>query len=240
MEPVTPVHSKRAAADKTASPQPRKRPRAAIPGTAATLRSAVFSEDGRYRYRLDRMWSPAAVDGDEDASRPHAIARHGECNVLLIVGLNPSTADGSCDDPTIRRCLDFAKRWGHTSMAVVNLFAFRSTAPRGLRAADDPVGPANDAAILEAASRASRILCAWGAGSGGTLAMANGRATEVLALLAACGYAPRLCCLKVLQRGQPQHPLYVRKDRLPVPFGVPAAAPPEMASNGENGSARSL
>jgi hypothetical protein len=70
---------------------------------------------------------------------------------LCWVLLNPSTADDRRDDPTIRRCLGFARSLGYGGIHVVNLFAFRATCPRQLRAADDPVGPDNDGFILRAA-----------------------------------------------------------------------------------------
>ena len=89
-------------------------------------RSANFSRCRRYRYALWRRWAP----GDD----------YG-----LLVGLNPSTADHRRDDPTIRRCIGFARDWGYSGLCVANLFAFRATYPRDLFAADDPVGPRNDA-----------------------------------------------------------------------------------------------
>ncbi len=85
---------------------------------------AVLSADGVYRYRLWRTW---------DASKP----------TLAFLMLNPSTADATEDDPTIRRCLGFAKEWGYGSLVVVNLFALRSPNPDALRENDDPVGPEN-------------------------------------------------------------------------------------------------
>jgi hypothetical protein len=77
--------------------------------------------------------------------------------------LNPSTADASVDDPTIRRCTGFSEAWGFDSLTVVNLFAFRSPHPEDLAKVDDPVGPVNDLAIREAVFGASRVVVAWGA-----------------------------------------------------------------------------
>lgn len=133
-----------------------------------------------YRYTLRRSW---------DTQLP----------VVLFVGLNPSTADETHDDPTIRRCMGFARRWGYGGLIVVNLFAFRATNPRALRGANDPVGPENDAWILRGQAEAERVVTAWG--NGGTF---RGRAEEVL---------PRLrepYALGINQSGQPVHPLYVR------------------------------
>jgi hypothetical protein len=88
--------------------------------------SAVFSTCRRYRYVLRRIW---------DRSTPPA----------MFVGLNPSTADEVKDDPTVRRCIGYAKRWGFGGLIMTNIFAFRSTDPNALVELDDPVGPRNDA-----------------------------------------------------------------------------------------------
>ena len=136
---------------------------------------------------------------------------------MLFIGLNPSTADGERDDPTMRRCMDFARRWGHQSLRVVNLFAFRSPQPKALREADDPVGnPADDEHILEAARKCERILCGWGNWDRGGIV--KKRAQSVLQLLEADGHHSKLCCLHVLKQGQPQHPLYVRADQVPLTY----------------------
>src|SRR5205823_6070189 len=78
----------------------------------------------------------------------------------------PSTADEWDDDPTARRCIGFAQNWGFGALALVNLFAYRSTEPAGLLQAEDPVGPANDTHILASARTATRIVLAWGAKGG--------------------------------------------------------------------------
>src|SRR5881396_744410 len=111
---------------------------------ATVIGGATFSRDRRYRYRLWRRW---------DRSRA----------VVAFVMLNPSTADAMHDDPTIRRCIGFARNWGFGGVDVVNLFALRATDPRALRRAHDPVGPANDRHIASAGSRASLVILAWGA-----------------------------------------------------------------------------
>ncbi len=106
---------------------------------------ATFSECGRYRYRLWRGWG-----NPEDR--------------CVFVGVNPSTADDTTDDPTIRKCVGFARRWGYGALDMVNLFAWRDTDQRGLLHADDPVGEENDCRILQAFDGASRIVLAWGSG----------------------------------------------------------------------------
>jgi len=113
----------------------------------ATIPSwADLSPDGFYRYSLGRRWTP------------------GE-KLLVVIGLNPSTADATQDDPTIRRCVGFAKRWGFGGLLMLNLFAYRATDPEELRGAIarglDPVGPLNDAKLL-GFTDGCPALVAWG------------------------------------------------------------------------------
>jgi hypothetical protein len=124
---------------------------------------AHYSSCGRYRYSLWRAWD-------------------GGAGTILWIMLNPSRADHlGNNDPTIERCERRSVAWGFGRMEVVNLFALSSPYPRALREADDPVGPLNDAGILEGAERAGMILCAWGAH--GAL---KGRSEAVRGLLASC------------------------------------------------------
>jgi len=118
--------------------------------------------------------------------------------------LNPSTADRQRDDPTIRRGIGFAARWGFGAVAVGNLFAFRTASPRVLRQASHPVGRANDRWLLRLAAQSSRVIAAWG--NEGVLL---GRDAQVRRLLAP------LDTLGLTQRGQPRHPLYLRRGVLP-------------------------
>jgi hypothetical protein len=141
--------------------------------------SAEFSTCGRYRYSLTRIWNP---------NRPH----------VVFIGLNPSTADGTTDDPTIRRCLQFARDWRFGGLIVVNVFAYRSTDPRSLRCVEDPVGPRNDAMICEYCQSAGRVVLAWG-----TYGRLHGRDEQVLP------FVQRPFCLGVTQGGSPRHPLYL-------------------------------
>ncbi len=145
------------------------------------LKTATLSDCGMYRYRLGRTWDP---------SEP------GVCFVML----NPSTADASIDDPTIRRCIGFARRFGAGWLSVVNLFAFRATDPRALLNAAYPIGPDNDRYIVEAADDCAMVVCAWGAHGA-----IGGRADAVRDLL-----APRVMyALGTTKDGHPRHPLYV-------------------------------
>jgi len=109
--------------------------------------SAVFSEDRRHRYTLAR------IVRDTDPERD---------STVLFVCLNPSTADEVRDDPTVRRCVGYAKRWGFSRLVVCNIFALRSTDPRTLYGHPDPIGPDNDRHLLGEALRADRVVAAWG------------------------------------------------------------------------------
>jgi hypothetical protein len=134
---------------------------------------------------------------------------------LNFVMLNPSTADAVRNDPTVTRCIGFARRWGFRRLLVTNLFALRSPVPRALRAAGDPVGPENDAYILRAARRADRVLCAWG-----THGPLRNREAEVLALLRDVP----LEHLGLTRSGQPRHPLYLPATTAPRAFRPPRTA----------------
>lgn len=123
---------------------------------------------------------------------------------VLFVMLNPSTADERVDDPTIRRCVGFARQWGFRHLRVVNLFAARSTDPDALRDMEDPVGPQNDEVLARELARADRVVAAWGVH--GSL---HGRDRVVLEL----GARGDWWCLGVTKHGYPRHPLYVRADQ---------------------------
>lgn len=123
--------------------------------------------------------------------------------------LNPSTADASRDDPTIRRCLAFSKAWGFGAMTVVNIFALRATDPARLARASDPVGPDNDQAILEGVDSAAMSVAAWGVHAG-----LRHRGAEVLDLLA----DRPVHCLGTTQDGSPRHPLYMARSSRARPY----------------------
>ena len=151
-------------------------------------RRAAFSRCGAYRYALWREW---------DDRGP----------TVLFIALNPSTADHRRDDPTIRRCIRFARDWGFGRLVVANLFAYRTPEPALLRIAESPVGPRNDRWLARLAADASLVLAAWG-----THGDYLGRADRVRSRLQA------LHCLGTTKGGLPRHPLYVRHDVCPVPF----------------------
>jgi hypothetical protein len=159
-------------------------------GDAASV--AVYSDCERYRYLLTRVWDPAGEKA-------------------LFVMLNPSTATEVQNDPTVERCERRARALGFGAFRVTNIFAWRATDPKHMRAALDPVGPENDAAIRDSAGWADRIICAWGA-HGAHL----DRGAAVERLLRATG-AP-LFHLGLTQAGHPRHPLYVGYARQPEPW----------------------
>ena len=153
-------------------------------------KDAVISECGLYRYRLTRQWSDGAL--------------------MTFVMLNPSTADADVDDPTIRRCMSFARREKAAGICVVNLFAFRATLPSNLAKARDPFGPENSK-FVEESVRARGAVCAWGAHD---MADDPGRALGRWA----CYKGIKLFCLGRNKSGAPKHPLYVRGDQPLVPY----------------------
>lgn len=159
------------------------------------LGTATFDPTRRYRYRLSRIWDPD----------------RGRVNFLM---LNPSTADAFTLDPTVRRCVGFARTWGYGALEVTNVFALRSTDPAGLRQVTDPIGPGNDNAILAAAQAADLVVAAWG-----VHATHLGRDTQVRSLLTAAGVD--LHHLRLTKDGHPGHPLYVPGATTPTRW-VPA------------------
>jgi hypothetical protein len=147
---------------------------------------AKFSDCRQYRYALWRIW---------DESKPYA----------MFIGLNPSTADETEDDPTIKRCINFAKEWGYGGLCMANLFAYRATDPSNMFAAQNPIGPQNDFWLENLTKEAGIIVAAWG-NDGSHL----GRSKAVLALI------PNLHCLKVNKSGEPAHPLYQPGTATPI------------------------
>ncbi len=149
---------------------------------------AMISPCGTYRYRLERFWGPE-----------HA---------LPFVMLNPSTADADIDDPTIRRCMGFARREGAGGIIVVNLFAFRATDPKNLPDGAARVGPENEFYLHAVADWAKRagvpLVCAWGAHpeANAHFSVERWRCMGVT-----------LKCLGKTSKGHPRHPLYVKGDQ---------------------------
>lgn len=146
--------------------------------------SAVISPCQRYRYRLGREWLT------------------GKGGVLFVM-LNPSTADAEKDDPTIRRCIGFAQRWGFQRLTVGNLFAWRATNPSDLLVADDPVGVENDYHLAEMSQEADAVIVAWGVPGA-----YRDRGPYVLRRV----LAGKIEHLGLTKEGHPKHPLYLSND----------------------------
>jgi len=136
---------------------------------------------------------------------------------VLVCGLNPSTADAEGDDPTSRRVTGFARRERATRLTMVNLYAARTTNPKGLKDFDDPVGAANDQVIAEAARGAHLIIAAWGKPPGKA---GEARARKVLELLTAAGDVYRLG--PATKEGHPPHPLYLPASTAATPLQLHA------------------
>lgn len=151
---------------------------------------AKLSDCRNYRFALWRTW---------DDSKPFA----------MIVGLNPSTADEVKDDPTLTRCINFAKSWGYGGVCMTNLFAYRATDPKDMKAQNDPIGAENDIWLNKLANDAGIVVAAWG-NDGSYL----GRSNMVVEML------PNLHYLKMNKSGEPAHPLYLKADLIPVLMGT--------------------
>ena len=144
-------------------------------------RQAVIDETGQYRYALSRTWG----DGD----------------MVTWIMLNPSTADASIDDPTIRRCMGFAAAWGFAGIQVINLYAYRATKPDALKVVTDPIGPDHMRHFVDAVTSGKLIVAAWGA-------CKHASPQHVLPVLV----QQEVKCLGKNSDGSPKHPLYVRGD----------------------------
>lgn len=156
-------------------------------------RAADIDPTWTFRYDLRRQWG------------------EGPFRVVNFVMLNPSTADANDDDPTIRRCINFAKSWDFNGLVVTNLFAYRATDPRELATPDDSIGPENDRYIRRWARDSELVVCAWGVNS-----RVKYRAPEVLYDIRKCGKVPMV--LKHTKDGSPTHPLYLPSYLTPIPL----------------------
>lgn len=157
---------------------------------------AVISQCGNYRYVLTR---------DMNLLSPEKPA-------VLFIMLNPSTADADTDDPTIRRCITFAKQWGYSGLTVANLYAYRATHPGKLLETPDPVGPLNDFHLREQLRTHHDTVLAWG-----NHARLN-RISEFFKIARQVGVS--LWCLGVTQEGHPRHPLYVKSTQALIRWAI--------------------
>jgi hypothetical protein len=152
--------------------------------------TAVYSDCETYRYSLTRVWDP-------------------EGQKVMFVMLNPSTATEVQNDPTIERCERRARALGFGGFRATNIFAIRATDPRVMRAATDPEGPENEAAILNGAAWADQIICAWG-----THGAHREQGPRIEAALRATGRP--LFHLGLSKHGHPKHPLYISYTQQPL------------------------
>lgn len=151
---------------------------------------AVFDRSKRYRYTLWRWWRP--MSSVPVPSR-----------MVAFIGLNPSTADATNNDPTVTRCVNFARHWDYDGMVMLNLFAYRATDPKVMKAQQKPIGASNNQAIRDVSQRAGLVVCCWG-----THGEYRDRGFEVADMLVNL----RLHHLGLTKGGQPKHPLYLKSD----------------------------
>lgn len=150
-------------------------------------KAAILSDDRKYRYVLWRNWDKTK----------------GE---VVFIGLNPSTADETEDDPTIRRCISFATYWGFGGVCMLNLFAYRATQPNEMKNAVDPIGPENDYYLMKYIQNVPLVIACWG----------NHGAYMGRHLF--FEHIPDIVCFGTTKTGQPKHPLYLKSDSVLVPY----------------------
>lgn len=147
------------------------------------IKEAVISQCGNYRYSLTRIW-------DEGLSI---------CNFIM---LNPSTANAQTDDPTIRKVVAYAKKWGFGGIMVTNLFAIRSSNRSRILYTADPIGPENDNYISTTARSYDPVICAWG-----TYGCYKNRSKVVINMLQNVGV--KLYKIELCKNGEPGHLLFL-------------------------------
>ena len=157
-------------------------------------KTALISDCKKYRYKLSRQWN-----------------RDG--SMIMFIMLNPSTADADIDDPTIRRCISFAKSWGAGGFYVGNLFAYRSKTPKDLLSALDPIGEENKNHLNDMLNDSVFAVCAWG-----NFPIIKKLKPETLNFLKNKHVPFR--CIDTSINGTPKHPLYLKGDLKPLIFSV--------------------
>ena len=148
---------------------------------------------GNYRYLLWREWN-------------------NYNKTVSFIMLNPSRADAQTNDPTITRCINFAKLWGYGRLEVVNLFAYRTPHPSLLKQAAEAIGRDNDRYILESVEKSDRVILAWG--NHGLW-----RKQDLYTLDLLKKYT-NLYSLGITKQGCPRHPLYLRSTIKPQIYGT--------------------
>jgi hypothetical protein len=193
----------------------------------AIERRCEFSPCRRWRYTLWREWPslftlPTGHELPQSQCRMTAGLPPYRTDAgppyLMVIGLNPSTADERQDDPTIRRCISFAKRWGFGALCMTNLFAWRDTDPEAMKRVPDPVGPENDQWLSRASEGAGLILAAWG-----THGTRRQRDRDAMDALVSAWH--KLHALKTNTDGTPSHPLYIPANTVPASFTPPQNSP---------------
>lgn len=162
------------------------------------LPKAIFSDDRMYRYILTRTW---------DTTKPY----------IIFVGLNPSTADETEDDNTIKKLVRYSKRWGYGGIIMTNIFAFRATQPKDMKKAEDPIGPDNDRYLCNIISsgQATTVVAMWG--NHGVYKQRGERVKQLLNEMEFKGYI-NLKCFEISKQGQPKHPLFLSETLDPISF----------------------
>lgn len=160
---------------------------------------AIFSPCRQWRYTLYRDFTVGQLFPAPNPRR------------VQFIGLNPSTADEVANDPTVRRCIAYAKDWGFQAMWMTNLFAYRATDPRVMKEQADPVGPDNFVYLCNVARFADMVVCCWGAHGG--LFQQSEHIQRILQ-----GLGVQLHALNFTRAGEPGHPLYLSSRLLPKPY----------------------
>ena len=153
-----------------------------LPGT-------IFSPDRLYRYTLTRVW-------DED--KP----------AVAFIGLNPSTADEVDNDPTIRKCIKYAKDWGYGALVMLNVYAYRSTDWKALKTANDPYGKDNDAWLMKVYPHVEKFVACWG-NHVKDVGKSDGYMADYISAYIEDRVGDKLTLLAETKQGQPWHPLYL-------------------------------
>jgi hypothetical protein len=153
--------------------------------TDVTHNAALWSKETPplYRYYLLREWNASKL-------------------FFAFIGMNPSKADEHFDDPTVRRCINFARREGAGRFVMLNAYGYRSTDPLAIRNVADPNGPDNDLWIKSYVKKADLVVAAWGRN-------VTSRGEEVLKMIKGLN---TVHCLGINLDGSPKHPLYLRAD----------------------------
>ena len=155
---------------------------------------AILDKDRKYRYTLKRQWGQRSD------------------NFANFVLLNPSTANESVDDPTVKACMKIAHNLGFDGIYITNLFAFRTKNPEILKRSKDPVGNQNNKYIEEYAHKAKLVIVAWG--NYGNLLNRDGDVLKILSKTK----IPQ--CLAYTKLGYPKHPLYINRKIEPFKFKI--------------------